>query len=198
MLSCESCTPEIEFEFITWVSSEVTTDCHFSSEFFPTVILHIIYIWTNNEKLGWPLPDRQLAVACDETRVMNSNSISAVLETRYLVFYLENKICVFYIFVLKSFFRVLYNSACSHWAKANVNVEQESYGALTHREEFTKGMNSQLQIRNLSFWLCLEHQKWKSVLLLFRSIKAATATSLFYKYFSMLLLVQCEHLHLLP
>ena len=46
-----SCTPEVEFAFITRVSSEATADFRsssadhrFSSGFFPAAHLHIIYI----------------------------------------------------------------------------------------------------------------------------------------------------------
>ena len=94
---CGSCTPEVEIEFITGVSSEATahfysgggwpkkatTDRRFSSCFFPTAHLHIIYIYQQTMKI-WVSHCRNKSRQwlLTKLRVMNSNSTSAVLETR--------------------------------------------------------------------------------------------------------------------
>ena len=79
MSSCGSCMPEVEVEFITWVSLEATPIFVPVVDFFPAAHLHIS---TNNEKLGRLLSERKSTVASDEIQAMNSDSTSAVLETR--------------------------------------------------------------------------------------------------------------------
>ena len=78
-----SCTLEVKFEFIHhlifvgshhWLSFRRWLFSHCSFTYH-------LHISRNNEKLGWPLLERKSAVASAETQVMNSNSISVILET---------------------------------------------------------------------------------------------------------------------
>ena len=80
---CGSCTPEVEFECITWISSEASADfcsssgwpkkatahCCFGSGFFPHCsFTYHLHISTNNEKLGQPLLEQKSVVASMELR----------------------------------------------------------------------------------------------------------------------------------